>query len=135
MINNKIIKLASNTKNIGLKNAFTHRSSIKNHLCGDLIKTEFILEKSKIKSMRYETEACILCEASASLFAKKIRNKNIRIFTKQIKQLKKQIIDTNLKLPKKFEEFNQLIDKENKSRISCVILPIDAFLKAFKNRI
>ena len=69
MIDSKIVKIASFTKNAGLKNDFTHRSSIKNSLCGDFIKTEFIVHDSKVKSMRYETESCILCEASASLFS------------------------------------------------------------------
>ena len=71
MINSKIVKIASITKNAGLKNNYTHRSSIKNSLCGDYIKTEFIARNKIIESMRYETESCILCEASASLFSRK----------------------------------------------------------------
>ena len=50
MIDNKIIKIASNTKFVGLKNQFTHKSSLRNSLCGDFIKVEFIANKSKIKS-------------------------------------------------------------------------------------
>tara|TARA_B100000965_G_scaffold387555_1_gene391079 strand:+ start:294 stop:698 length:405 start_codon:yes stop_codon:yes gene_type:complete len=134
MISPKIIKIASNTNYNGLENKFTHKSSVKNSLCGDLIKTEFILEKSKIKSMRYETEACILCEASASLFAKKIKNKNFKSLIKKIKELKKRILVFDKKFPKSFNEFNQLIDEKNKSRLNCVILPMEAFLKAFKIR-
>ena len=61
MINQKILKIASYTNNEGLKNKFTHKSFVKNSLCGDFIKTEFIANKLKIKSMRYETESCILC--------------------------------------------------------------------------
>ena len=60
MIDRRIIKIASNTKYAGLKNDFTHKSTLKNSLCGDSIKVEFIANKSKIKSMRYETESCIL---------------------------------------------------------------------------
>ena len=80
MISPKIIKIASNTKYVGLTNNFTHKTSMKNSLCGDFIKVEFIANKFKIKSMRYETESCILCEASASLLANKItklKRKNI----------------------------------------------------------
>ena len=51
MISPKIIKIASNTKYVGLKNQFTHKSSLRNSLCGDFIKVEFIANKSKIKSM------------------------------------------------------------------------------------
>ena len=90
MINSKIIKIALSTKNAGLKNKFTHKSSVKNSLCGDLIKTEFIANKSKIKSMRYETQSCILCEASASLLSSKIKNAKISDLTKEIQNIKKQ---------------------------------------------
>ena len=65
MISQKIIKIATDTRYSGLNNIFTHRSSIKNSLCGDKIKIEVITKNTKISSMRYETESCILCEASA----------------------------------------------------------------------
>ena len=132
MIDSKIIKIASFTQNVGLKNKFTHRCSIKNSLCGDNIKIEFIVNNSKVKSMRYETESCILCEASASLFSKKVRNIKIQTLIKEVKELKE--IKKNLKyvFPKRFKEFNQLIKRKNISRFDCVILPMEAFLKAFK---
>ncbi len=132
MINSKIVKIASITKNAGLKNNFTHRSSIKNSLCGDFIKTEFIANNSKIKSMRYETECCILCEASASLFSRKIQNLKIKDLKKDIKKIKNFKKNSNYSFPKRFKEFNNLINKKNISRFNCVILPMEAFLKAFK---
>ena len=132
MINSKIIKLASYTKNAGLRNNFTHKSTIKNSLCGDLIKTEFIAQKSKIKSMRYETESCVLCEASASLFSRKIKNNKVQTLVKEIKKLKKIEKNTKNNFPKRFKEFSQLLKKNNINRFNCVILPMEAFLKAFK---
>ena len=132
MIDSKIIKIASYTKNAGLKNRFTHKSCIKNPLCGDFIKTEFIADKSKIKSMRYETESCILCEASASLFSRKIKNLQINDLIKEIKKLKGFDGKVNYKFSNKFKEFKRLINKQNITRLNCVILPMEAFLKAFK---
>ena len=132
MINSKIIKIASFTNNSGLKNQFTHKTSIKNSLCGDYIKIEIIADQSKIKSMRYETDACILCEASASLLSRKIQNIKIKDLTKEIKKLKMIKKNSNYVLPKKFKEFKELINKKNINRFNCVILPMDAFLKAFK---
>ena len=129
MINSKIIKIASLAKNNELKNKYTHKSSVKNSLCGDIIKTEFIADKFKVKSMRYETESCILCEASASLLSKKMKNNKIRNMTIEIKKIIKM---KNKVFPKKFKEFNQLINQNNISRVNCVILPMEAFLKAFK---
>ena len=132
MIDSKIVKIASFTKNAGLKNDFTHRSSIKNSLCGDFIKTEFIVHDSKIKSMRYETESCILCEASASLFSRKIKNAKIKNLEKEIKRIKDLKKKSNYNFPIRFKEFNKLINKKNINRLNCVILPMEAFLKAFK---
>ncbi len=132
MINSKIIKIALSTNNAGLKNKFTHKSSVKNSLCGDLIKTEFIANKSKIKSMRYETQSCVLCEASASLLSKKIKNAKISDLTKEIQNIKKQKRNKNFKFSKKLKDFNKLINQKSFNRLSCVILPMEAFLKAFK---
>ena len=132
MINPNIIKLASNTDFVGLKNIFTHKSSIKNSLCGDFIKVEVIVTKTKIKLMRYETESCVLCEASASLFAKKVKNLPLKNIKKDIIALCKIKADKNLSLPSRFKEFKLLINKKTPNRISCVRLPMEAFLKAIK---
>ena len=132
MINPKIIKIASNTKNAGLKNIFTHKTSIKNSLCGDKIKVELIVDNTKINSMRYETESCILCEASASLISTKIKNFSLKNLKKDIKFLKDNIKNEKPNFPTKFKEFKYFIAKKNINRASCVILPLDALLKAFK---
>ena len=132
MIDSKIVKIASFTKNAGLRNDFTHKSSIKNSLCGDFIRAEFIVHNSKVKSMRYETESCILCEASASLFSRKIKNAKIKNLEKEIKRIKNFKKKSNYNFPMRFKEFSKLINKKNINRLNCVILPMEAFLKAFK---
>ena len=132
MIDTKIIKIASNTKYAGLKNNCTHKSSLKNSLCGDFIKVEFIASKSKIKSMRYETESCILCEASASLLANKIKNFHLKDLKKDLLAIKEIKKNKNLNISLKFKELKQLLNKKTVKRINCVILPMEALLKAFK---
>ena len=59
MINKEIIKLASNTSNVGLNKNITHKISLKNSTCGDKITLELIADKKKIKSMKYETVSCV----------------------------------------------------------------------------
>ena len=132
MINPKIIKIASNTQYAGLRNIYTHKSSVKNKLCGDKISLELVANKTKVNSIRYKTESCILCEASASLLANKMKNYSIKNIKKDINELKKKIINKDYKIPLKFREFRHLIDKNNFSRVNCVILPLEALLKAFK---
>ena len=57
-------------------------------MCGDIIKIEIVANKSIIKSMRYETESCILCEASASLLANKLKNYHLNELKENIKKVK-----------------------------------------------
>ena len=132
MISSKIIKIASNNKYEGLKNIYTHKSSIKNKLCGDKISLELVANKTKINSIRYKTESCVLCEASASLLANKMRHYLIKNVKKDIDKLKRTIINKDYKIPLKFKEFRYLIDKNNFNRVNCVILPLEALLKAFE---
>ena len=132
MINPKIIKIASNTQYEGLKNIYTHKSSAKNRLCGDKISLELVANKTKINSIRYKTESCILCEASASLLANKMKHYSIKNIKKDINRLKETIVNKDYKIPLKFKEFKYLVDKNNLNRVNCVILPLEALLKAFK---
>ena len=77
MFDIQVIKLASNTKNYGLTKTSTHTASSKNKLCGDKITIELNADKIKIKSMRYETESCIYCQASASILSYAISSMKI----------------------------------------------------------
>ena len=133
MINNEIIKIASNTSYVGLKNNSTYKSSKKNSMCGDLIKIELVVKKLKINSMRYETESCIYCNASASLMAKQIRGLSISRAKKDLNKLKSFSVDLKtVQIPSKFKKFQSLFKKTNTNRLNCIFLPLDAVLKALK---
>ena len=133
MINNEILKIAFNTSYVGLKNDYTYKSSKKNSMCGDLIKVELVVKKSKINSMRYETESCIYCNASASLIAKQIRGLSISKVKKDLNKLRSFSIDLkSFKIPNKFKKFKSLFKIANINRLNCVFLPLDAVLKALK---
>tara|TARA_B100000886_G_scaffold332936_1_gene286229 strand:+ start:1764 stop:2156 length:393 start_codon:yes stop_codon:yes gene_type:complete len=130
MIKDKIIKQASKTDYYGLKKNSTHKSNLKNKNCGDIIFVELIVNKNKIKSMRYETKACIYCQASASYLASTIKGfalndikDDFKIF-KDIRNFKSNL------LPKKYKKFLFLFDNEN--RKECSLLPFIAILKACK---
>ena len=133
MITSEIIKIASNTSNVGLTNKYTFKSIKKNSICGDIIKIELISNNSKINSMKYETESCVYCEASASLLAKKIKNLTVDIVKKELNEIKNiSPMDANYIFSKKFMDYKFLINKSNIKRLKCVLLPIDAVLKALK---
>ena len=132
MINKDIIRLASNTSNVGLKNKYSHKVSLKNSICGDKNTLELIADKKKISSMKYETESCIYCEASASLLSKKIKNLYIKDIKKDFLYLKEISNNKKLKIPHKMSDYKKLFNSVNLSRIKCIILPFNAVLKALK---
>ena len=132
MINKEIIRIASNTSNVGLNNEYSHKISLKNKLCGDKITLELIVLKKKILSMKYETESCIYCEASASLLSKEIKKFNIQTIKDEFKNLKNIYKNKEFKIPKKFSDFNNLLNSDNFNRYNCIFLPFDAVIKALK---
>ncbi len=114
IIDNKILDLAHDLTNYGLKNKYKYIATLKNKNCGDVIKVEINLKDKLIKQMYYETESCILCQASASLVSKNIKNISIND------------ID-NLINSKKFEILNL---KKYFKRKNCIMLPLEALKKA-----
>jgi len=132
MIDLKIINLAANTKNYGLKKNSTHYASCKNKICGDKIKVEVNFNGIKIKDMRYETESCIFCEASASILSKIIKSIHIKSLKKEIVKIYDSFDEEKFTLPKKYNLFKPLINKKNKNRLECIMLPFNAILKALE---
>ena len=114
IIDKKILNLASDISNFGLKNKSKYFASVKNKKCGDRIKIELEIKNKKIKNMYYETESCIFCQASASLLSKKVKNT-------MVKNLDKIIFS---------KKFKFLLSKKYISRRDCVILPYQALKKA-----
>ena len=132
MINKDIIRLASNTSNVGLKKKYSHKISLKNSTCGDKITLELIADKKKISSMKYETISCVYCEASASLLSRKIKNVKLKDIKNDLITLKKISLKKNVKIPKRLSDFEKLLNSDNLNRFKCIFLPIDAVLKALK---
>ncbi len=132
MINEEIIKLASNTSNVGLRDKYSHKVSLKNSFCGDKITVEIVASEKKISSMKYETESCVYCEASASLLSQKIKNLDIKDIKNDFVNLKKIYKNKNIKIPNKYSDFKKLLNSDNFNRFRCIFLPFDAVIKALK---
>ena len=132
MIDDSIIKLASNTSNSGLQNKYSHKISLKNNLCGDKIAIEIIANNKNIISMKYETESCIYCEASASLLSRKVKKLKIKDIKNEFASLKEISKQKKIKIPKKYSDFKKLLNSDNFNRFKCIFLPFDAVIKALK---
>ena len=128
MIDSKLLKIASKTKYYGLKHCYTYKANPKNSTCGDKISIEITLKKNTIKELRYETEACIFCQASASTLADIAKNTNFGDFKTNLKKY----LDLSKKVPKKFNNLSYLLKGKYLSRKNCILLPFKAFYKAIK---
>ena len=105
---------------------------MRNTLCGDKITLEIISNGKIINSMKYETTACIYCDASASLLSQKIKNKSVKNLINDFNTLKKVSKERKIKIPNKYSEFRKLLNSDNFSRFKCIFLPFDAVIKALK---
>jgi len=121
MISADVLKFAADTSNYGIKKNSVFIASSKNKICGDRITVELEITKKIIKKMRYETESCIFCQASASLLSKTIKDKN----TDKLSIILSGTI--------KNKNFKELLNY--KERTSCVMLPFEALKKAISSTI
>ena len=132
MINTNILKIASDTKHYGLKGDYTHQSKVRNRFCGDIIKIEIKIKKNKLKILRYETQSCIFCQASASILAKKINSFSVDKLKEDIDSFRKTMKNKERNLPARLASFKILINNNNLNRFDCIMLPFSALLKALK---
>ena len=128
MIDKRLLKIASNTKFYGLKNKYSYKTNLKNSICGDKISIEISLKKNTIQELRYETEACIFCQASASTLANIAKNTNFS----SLKINLGKYLNLSKKVPKKFNNLTYLLREKYMSRKDCILLPFKAFYKAIK---
>ena len=134
MIDQKIIEIASKSKFYGLKKDYTHMASIKNKTCGDKITIEIKVKKNNMLLMRYETESCVFCNASANLLADYLRLFKINKLKTNVEFMYRFFKEDKLKLPKKFYDLRGIFKKKYFARSECIMLPYNALLKAIKER-
>jgi nitrogen fixation NifU-like protein len=135
MISSEIIKIASDTKNFGIKKKSNLVATAKNSICGDKIIVEIEVSNNKIENMSYETESCIFCQASASLLSEIIRKSNIEKLRDDIEIINVSYKNKKIILKKKYKPFRKLFQKKYKERFNCILLPFKALLKVVNNAI
>ena len=134
MIDKEIIKIASNTENLGVLNNHTHSSKLKNAICGDEMKIYLIVKNDKITNFKYECESCIYCQASVSLLSRKAKNKSIEN-VKNFAEHAKNFFEKNTKsFDKEWKEFDKIMTKNNISRKECLLLPVNTTLDALNKK-
>ena len=129
----EIIKIASENENNRYIENHTHRSKLKNPLCGDEIQIKMIIEKDKIIDFGYQGKSCIYCQASASLLSKiSINKKKSKI--NELCNDAKSFFDGNTSIiKKKWKLMQKLFKSKNKTRKNCILLPFKTVQKIVSN--
>jgi len=107
-------------------------ATVSNPLCGDRITVELKMEGDIIKVVSCLVKGCMLCKASGAILAELAGGM-------KISELKTMALDLELALksqndnPESFPEAYGVFYpvKKHKSRHSCVLLPLNAVIKAF----
>ena len=135
MISSEIIKIASDTSNYGIKENLSYIATSKNKNCGDKITIAVEMLNDKIERMYYETESCVFCQASASLLSKIIKKSTIKNLREDINKILISSKNKNILLEKRYKPFKKLFQQKYKERFNCVLLPLNALLKAINKSV
>jgi nitrogen fixation NifU-like protein len=131
-MNLKILEIASNTKNHKVLKNYTHQSKNKNPLCGDEMEISLIVKNDKIEDMGYQCRSCVYCQASVSLLSQKIINTKLSEIKSFIILTENLFNNTNVKIETKWQDFKEIMNKDNISRKECLLLPFKTIAKALK---
>ena len=132
-MNLEILNIASDIDNNRTIKNYTHRSKLKNSLCGDEVIIELIIKNNKIVDFGYHGNSCIYCQASSSLLSKISVNN-------QKDTINKLCDDANYFFEGKIDSIGKkklllgkLFTKKNLSRKECILLPFKTLKKIVSN--
>jgi len=128
----RILEIASNTENHKVVKNHTHQSKNKNPLCGDEMEISLIVKGDKIEDMGYQCRSCVYCQASVSLLSKKIKNTKLSEIKSFIILVEELFKDADVKIENKWQDFKEIMNKDNISRKECLLLPFKTISKALK---
>ena len=124
----EILKIASDNNNRIIQD-HTHRSKLKNHLCGDEIQIKMIIKSDKIIEFGYDGKSCVYCQAAANLLSKISLNKKKSKINELCDDAKLFFESNSDIIKKKWKFMSKIFKSENKSRKECILLPFKAVKK------
>lgn len=111
-----LLKRFKNPANYGVIDNADIVSEETDYSCGDKVKIYLKIENGKIVNAGFTSEACLFCNASASLITDLVKSKNIE----EVSKLGES-------------DILRFFKADNKSpRYRCIILPLKALRKALK---
>ena len=104
-------------------------------MCGDEIQIKLIIKKDKIVDFGYQGNACIYCQASASLLSKMWINQKKMKINKLYDEVELYLKGNNENYKNKCSSFKKLFKQKNLSRKDCILLPFRALKKILVSKI
>jgi|TARA_B110000971_G_C19930506_1_gene463733 nitrogen fixation NifU-like protein len=128
----RILEIASNTENHKVVKNYTHQSKNKNLLCGDEMEISLIVKDNTIEDMGYQCRSCVYCQASVSLLSQKIKNTQLSEIKSFINLTENLFNNADVKIENKWQDFKEIMNRDNISRKECLLLPFKTIAKALK---
>ena len=128
----EILEIASNTENHKVVKNYTHQSKNKNLLCGDEMEISLIVKDNTIEDMGYQCRSCVYCQASVSLLSQKIKNTQLSEIKSFINLTENLFNNADVKIENKWQDFKEIMNRDNISRKECLLLPFKTIAKALK---
>lgn len=78
----EILDHFKNPRNFGTVKGATHSASDRNASCGDVMEMSLIIEKGRVKAVKFKGEGCAVSMAGASMLTEKIKGKKVEEIAK-----------------------------------------------------
>ena len=129
----EILKIASNTENNKVLKNYTHKSKLKNPICGDEMQVSLNVVNNNIVDFGYQCKSCVYCQASVSLLSRNTINKTLLHVKNLLKVTEGFFEKEEAVFPKEWSVFRKIFNKKNISRKECLLLPFKTLTKALKS--
>jgi NifU-like protein involved in Fe-S cluster formation len=130
-----LLRLAAAATGAGRLQEFDVEGSAHNPTCGDRVSVTIkVDERGRIIELAHETSACVLTQASASILGARLAGSDKRGVETLRGEVASMLREGNVP-PPPFADYSALAGAATyRNRHTCVLLPIDAVLKALEDR-
>jgi nitrogen fixation NifU-like protein len=124
----ELLRLAADATGAGHLPAPSTTASMHNPACGDRVTVELALAEGRITALGHTTQACVLTQASAALLAATAPGKDRHELSALAASVRAFL--SGAPAPQGFDVFDGI--REHAGRHVCVLLPLEAALKALE---
>ncbi len=129
-----LLRAASDASHAGRLPPPDGRATCNNPLCGDKITIDGTVDEAgPLTGYAHDTEACVLCQASAGLIGSSLKGKSTHHCTETQQAVTQVLEDGSATFPEGSEGFGIFAAvTDHTARHACVSMPFEALLDAMK---